>query len=453
VAVALRDEGKPGDKPAERAVEELIAQAIKEVTMHEVGHTLGLRHNFKASTMLKNEDLHNKAITREKGLVGSVMDYAPVNLAPKGVKQGDYFTTTLGPYDYWAIEYAYKPLSGGTEGEYEKLQEIAKKGAAPGHDFGTDEDLYGSADPLINVWDLGADPMKFAQDRILLAEELLKGLADKATEKGAGYQHTRQAFTMVLQEYGNGAHLIGNFVGGVVANRDHKGDPNGRDPFVPIKAEKQREALKFLQEHILTDKTFQYSPQLLRRLAAERWMHWGTNRAMGSGEYPIHEQILAIQRVALRHLFNPRTLSRIQNAALNVDKSEKPLTVAEVFRDVTDGVWNDAPTEAKKPLASSVVRRNLQRQHVQELSTLVLGPRAASRLLGGSGGMVTMSGGAAAPPDARSLARMHLREIGKRIEKLTNDKAVTLDDTTRAHLEECQERIAKVLSASMQVNE
>src|SRR5262249_11675007 len=116
MAIQLRDNEAAPPPGGGALSEELIGQAIKETTMHEVGHTLGLRHNFKASTMLKNEDLHNKAITREKGLVGSVMDYNPVNLAPKGVQQGDFFTSTIGPYDYWVIEYAYRPLSGGTEG-------------------------------------------------------------------------------------------------------------------------------------------------------------------------------------------------------------------------------------------------------------------------------------------------------------------------------------------------
>src|SRR5947209_2806755 len=172
MAVAAAADKSKEDK--EKAIEELVGQAIKEVTMHEVGHTLGLRHNFKASTMLKNEQLHDTDITRKQGLVGSVMDYSPFNLAPKGVKQGDYFTTTIGPYDYWAIEYAYKPLSGGPEGEVAELQKIAAKCPQPGHDYGTDEDLRGTSDPLIHAFDLGADPMKFAQDRMLLAEELLK---------------------------------------------------------------------------------------------------------------------------------------------------------------------------------------------------------------------------------------------------------------------------------------
>ena len=217
--------------------DELIGQAIKEVTMHEVGHTLGLRHNFKASTMLKNEQLHDTSITRKQGLVGSVMDYAPVNLAPKGVKQGDYFTTTIGPYDYWAIEYAYKPLSGGTEGEFDELQKIAAECATPGHDYATDEDLYGTSDPLINVWDLGADPMKFAQDRILLAEELLKGLADTRGGQGRGLPARRgRRSTCCWGSTATGRTWWPTYVGGEHMHRDHRGDPNGRDPLVPVKA-------------------------------------------------------------------------------------------------------------------------------------------------------------------------------------------------------------------------
>src|SRR5262249_6326156 len=147
-------------------------------------------------------------ITRKVGLVGSVMDYTPINLAPKGVKQGDFFTNTIGPYDYWAIEYAYKPLTGGTEGELAELQKIASKCATPNLTYATDEDLFTSSDPYNNQWDLGADPMRFAQDRVLLAEELLSKLVEKASAKGEGYQRTRQAFGIILQEYGNAAELI-----------------------------------------------------------------------------------------------------------------------------------------------------------------------------------------------------------------------------------------------------
>ncbi len=435
MALAARGNLKPGEK----VPEELIGQAIKEVVMHEVGHTLGLRHNFKASTMLKNEELHDLNVTRKRGLVGSVMDYTPVNLAPRGVKQGDYFTSTIGPYDYWAIEYAYKPLSGGTEGELAELQKIAQRGAESGHDYGTDEDLYSTSDPLINVWDIGSDPMKFAQDRMVLAEELLKGLQDRVVDKGEGYQRARTAFAMLLMQYGNGAHLVANYIGGEYANRDHRGDPSGRDPFIPVKADKQREALKFLQEKILSDRPFQFSPELLRKLAADRWWHWGNDTAiMQPVEYPVHERVLMIHRVVLNHLFSTAVLTRIQNNSLKTDKGEKPLTIAEVFRALTDAIWQDLSVkenkEGKKVLATSIIMRNLQREHLSDLSRLVLG---TSRV----------------PPDARSLARMHLRTIGTQISGVLADKKVEIDDTTRAHLEECHERIGKVLGASLQATQ
>ncbi len=116
--------------------------------MHEVGHSLGLRHNFKASTMLTADQLNDTSITHTRGLVGSVMDYNPINIAPKGKKQGDFFTTTIGPYDYWAIEYAYKPVEGDEAAE---LKKIAAR--APEHDLGfaSDEDLYLNDDPYVNV--------------------------------------------------------------------------------------------------------------------------------------------------------------------------------------------------------------------------------------------------------------------------------------------------------------
>jgi Met-zincin/Domain of unknown function (DUF5117) len=438
LALADMDPAKDGAKPSPVVLDELIGQAVKEVTMHEVGHTLGLRHNFKASTMLKNDQLHDVNITHKQGLVGSVMDYAPVNLAPKGVKQGDYFTTTLGPYDYWAIEYAYKPLSGGTEGEADALHQIASRCATPGYDYGTDEDMGGTSDPLINVFDLGADPMQFGKDRILLAEELMKTLADRTVDKGEGYQRTRMTFGVLLQQYGNAAHLISNFVGGEYLHRDHRGDPNGRDPQEPVKGDKQREALAFLEQHLFNEGAFQFSPQLLRRLGPDRWSHWGNERAaMNRVEYPLNERVLAIQKTALDHLFDSSVLARLQNDALQADKDDRPLSVAELFRGLTDGVWNDAVVDGKdgkKTLQSSVIRRNLQREYLKDLTTLVVSP-------------------AAAPADARSLARAHLKEISGRIDKTLGDKAMAVDETTRAHLDECKERIAKALGAAMTANE
>jgi len=108
---AIMAEADP--KIMEANLDKLIQQGLKHITMHEVGHTLGLRHNFKASKWRSAQDM-NDADKANGCLSASVMDYSPVNIVPKGVKQGDYYNTTLGPYDYWAIEYGYKPLGGST---------------------------------------------------------------------------------------------------------------------------------------------------------------------------------------------------------------------------------------------------------------------------------------------------------------------------------------------------
>jgi len=150
-------------------------------------------------------------------------------------------------------------------------------------------------------------------ERMQLAEELLKTLSDKAVDKGEGYQRTRQAFMMLLGEYANGAYLLAQFVGGEHIHRDHRGDPKGRDPFLPVKVDRQRKALAFLQEHILSEKYFKFSPQLLRRLAADRWMHWGNEGTFRPVDVPVHQYVLAIQRVVLRNLLDSGTLTRIQN--------------------------------------------------------------------------------------------------------------------------------------------
>ena len=125
-----------------------------------------------------------------------------------------------------------------------------------------------------------------------------------------------------------------------------------------------------------------------------------------------------------------------------------------VFRTVTEGVWTDLPNgkPADKTPPSSVLRRNLQREHLKDLSQMVLGNKS-----GGPANivMIMMGGGGSAakvPADAKSLARLHLREIGARIDKVLMASA-PLDDAARAHLEECKERVAKVLAASMTAND
>ena len=192
MATVLQARGLTGD--ADELPDEFIGQALKALTMHEVGHTLGLRHNFKASTIFSLDDLYSK---EDGTLLGSVMEYDAVNIAPEGKKQGNYYTSTIGPWDYWVIEYAYKPISGGKpEDELEALRKIASRVATPELTYGTDGDVsmyqYRDLDPLVNRWDLGADPLEFAKQRREIVAGLWDKIADRVTKDGSGIS-ARQA--------------------------------------------------------------------------------------------------------------------------------------------------------------------------------------------------------------------------------------------------------------------
>jgi hypothetical protein len=450
IALAGRAASKDGEVP-----EELIGQVIKSIVMHEVGHSLGLRHNFRASAMLDLDQVHDTKITREKGLVGSVMDYTPVNIALEGQKQGDYATTTLGPYDYWAIEYAYKPISGDEKAE---LKKIAARSPDAGLEYATDEDLYMSNDPRVNVYDLGSDTLEYAKQRIALSNEVIAKMEKNLVKDGDSWARLRPAFLTVLNQYGDAGFLATQYVGGREISRDARGGEEARDPITPVSGKKQRDALKFIAKNILVDEPIPMRPELLRRVTTEHWYHWGADMAMYSGKVgvPYYAQVEAIQNIPLAEMFGSAArLELIESNEAMVDPGAKPLKSAEVFRTFTDAIWADLkrldePEEGDDEikLSLSKVRRNLQRRHLQYLVDITLGPK-------GYNGMpmayaMFAASGRQFPAEARSLARMHLKEIHRLVGDALKNEEVRPDELTRAHLEEINDLLQKALDAKFE---
>lgn len=421
--------------------EEFIGQALKALIMHEVGHTLGIRHNFKASTIHTLDELNKK---KDQALVGSVMEYDAVNIAPEGKKQGHYYSPTIGPWDYWVVEYAYKPISGNKpEAELPELQKIASRAATSELRYGTDGDASSyqnrDLDPLVNRWDMGADPLEFAKQRREIVAGLWDEIADKVTTDGMGYQRVRRAFRSLLGEYTSSMYLAARFIGGQYHHRDHKGDKDGRLPYVPVSAKKQREALAFIKEHALSDKVFDFPPELLNSIAITRWSDWGTSSNNSSRlDYPIHDVILRNQSQILRRLLDANVLSRVQDTELKFS-GEDVFTMPELFTGITDAVWVelDKNADAKQWTNSdafiSSFRRGLQREHLKQLIKLVLAADSGT------------------PEDARSLARLHLTQINNRLKDVLQSSKAKLDEYSVAHLEESQDRVEKALTANFNV--
>jgi hypothetical protein len=432
--------------PGQGLPDELIAQGLKEVVMHEVGHTLGLRHNFKASSWKTLAEIDDPVKSVAEGTVASVMDYTPTNIAPQGAKQGLYYPQTIGPYDFWAIEYGYKQIDGNEAAE---LKKIASRSAEPGLDYATDEDTRGGldSDPLVNRFDFSKDPLEFARRQTKTAAELWGKVIERTVVDGDGYQRARQAFGMLLSEYWRTLQFVARYPGGIYVHRDHKGDPNGRPPFKAVEAVKQREAMK-----LITEAAFNLPPlpppEVLNSLASTRWSHWGM-REPRRLDYPVHGQIEQWQSAILSQLLSTSTLARLHDSELKESADNDAYTLAEHLRTLVDALfseWRDLPRAGdytnRKPYISSL-RRNLQRTALKRLAGLVNAPpsNALIILFGGGGGGV--------PEDARTLVRMHLADLDKQISILIAAQNVKLDDYTKAHLADSQERIRKLLAAQM----
>lgn len=421
------------DRPLpEEPPKEYVHAFLRQLVAHEVGHTLGLRHNFHGSTLLSPTALHNPELTRRIGLVASVMDYNPVNLAPPGLKQGEYWTSRVGPYDCWAIKYGYTPIPNAEtpEDELPILRKIASQAPLPELAYGTDEDTWGvgfDCDPHIVRWDLSSDPMEWAKGQMDLVRHLLARLERKFPSKGEGYYELREAFSLLLNEYAYEAFLISRYIGGQHLYRHFPDDPKGRPPFVPVSANTQRRALALLERYLFAPEAFQFPPSLLTKLGIENWWHWGAVPFPSERpDYPIHAQILSMQRRILNRLFHPVVLARLVDMEL---QAQEPLKLSELFDRLTGAIWAEVFAPSPKPINS--LRRNLQRTHLQILTQLLLQPPPGT------------------PEDARTLARYDLVRL-----KTALSKAIprTKDATTKAHLDETLARIQRALQAFVQVS-
>jgi hypothetical protein len=401
---------------------------LKDVVMHEVGHTLGLRHNFKASTAYGLDEMNQEGFM-QRPMTGSVMDYTPINInVGDGPVQGPYTMVTIGPYDYWAIEYGYT--------SERDLKPILARVADEDLPYATDEDTWGP-DPLARRFDFGADSLEYADSTLRLTSHLREKILDRIVKEGSSWAKARQAYQILLNRHLSAVSIAANWIGGAHVNRDHKGDPGDRDPIEVVPAEQQRRALRLVIDNTFYEDAFGLTPELLAKMTVDKWWDQGGGGSIfDDPTWPVHERILAIQAVAMTMLLNPTTLNRVYDNEFRVSADEDMITVPEIINAVADAAWseldqtNGGKYTARKPMISSI-RRNLQREHIERMIDL------------------TMSNdgfGAAAKP-VSNLTVYKLREILGKIEKATSKNTDRIDPYTLAHLSEAKVRIEKALDA------
>ncbi|MBN1326838.1 MAG: zinc-dependent metalloprotease, partial [Candidatus Cloacimonetes bacterium] len=414
---------------SEESREEFVEQGIISLVVHEVGHTLGLRHNFKASTCYSLKQLQDADFTLENGICSSVMDYPAVNLSLSGDDQGDYFQIKPGPWDYWMIEYGYAHFK--EEKEDKMLEKIARKCTDPLLDYATDEDTFGFStrgmDPHSNIFDLGSDPIEFHEYRLQLAQEIWKNITDNFEKPGKSYKVLLPVFNQALGEYRLAANNISKYIGGLYTHRDHIGDPSARPPFEPVLRAEQEKALDFLINNILSERSFQFSPELLNKLVYEKmdtfsYNIWSRERI----DYPVHQQIKYIQEIVFSHLYDPLVLQRLQDNELRMSDQNESFGLGDLFPRIRQAVWDDHQDVNQ----NSSLRRQLHDLHLTYLTDIALQKNKAI------------------PREATALARYDLLEIRKICEKSLEESDSPVQ---KAHLLDIINRIETCLNPIIQL--
>jgi hypothetical protein len=409
--------------------ESFIGPMLAELACHEVGHTLGLRHNFKSSSVYTMAAINSKEMKGNKPHAASVMDYLPANMNFKdGEIQGDYTMISVGPYDIWAIEYGYN--------QNEKdLKAILDRVAEPELQYGTDEDTFGP-DPLARRYDFSKEPLDYANNQIRIARHNRERIIEKLVKDGDSWAKTRRAYEITLGIQLRSISMMANWLGGAYVYRDKKGDKGGRLPIEVVPAKKQREALDFVIENTFKDEAFGLTHDLLRRMTVDKW--WDDmSSVLTDSTWPIHDRIMSIQAYALTTMMYPTTLRRIYDNEFLVSADEDALTLPELLDTISNAIWSELDQKpekkytAREPMISSL-RRNLQREHLELLIDLSKSDYQET---------------AAYKPIA-NLAIEKLCQIKEsKIDPVLEASDDNFDPYTRAHLKDSSMQIKKALEA------
>ncbi|WP_036601375.1 zinc-dependent metalloprotease [Olivibacter sitiensis] len=362
-AIEALDADLSEERRAEQ-VREMHKQFLYYLIMHEMGHTLGLNHNMKATQMLSPKQMNDVALTRKIGLQGSVMDYPLVNVSRDRKKQGDYYTTKAGPYDLWAIEYGYAPFSEAEEEA--QLNKILSRSTDPQLAFGNDADDMRSPgngiDPRVNIYDQTNDMMAYGEERFLLVNDMLPKLKERFSKPNQSYQELRQRYLQLNGQRASVAAALSRYIGGVYVDRSFVGQKTSAAPFTPVPVAEQKKALELLNQYVFAPDAFDADAPLFPYLQIQRR---GFGFFGNTEDYKPQSSFISLQLSVLAHILHPTTLTRINNSGLYGNT----YSVAEVMKDLTDDIFD---ADLKSDV--SLIRQNLQTEFVKAASGIVAAP-------------------------------------------------------------------------------
>lgn len=342
-------------------------QYLTYLILHEMGHTFGLTHNMKSSQLHSIKKIHDKELTSKVGLTGSVMDYPAINVALDRSKQGLYWTLRPGPYDVWAIKFAYE--QGRSQQETKNLLNQSSKHELA---FGNDADdmrFPGKAiDPTVNVSDMSSDAIAYSIERLKLTRIIGSNLLENLKKEGNSYHKHRVSYWILLGMQRSQASTISRYIGGVYSNRAFIGQEASSKPFNPVPLKKQKEAMKALDKYIFSPDAFTFPNKIYNYLQLQRR---GYNFYRTPEDPKIHESVLFSQKTILNHLLHKNTLQRILDSELYGNSYK----LSDFLRDLNNSIF-------KRDIFDNVnyFRQNLQIEYTKMLINIVSGKASKAHI-------------------------------------------------------------------------
>ncbi|MCW3078738.1 zinc-dependent metalloprotease [Segetibacter sp.] len=403
--------------------DDLMGQLIRFVSSHEVGHTLGLMHNMGNSSRTPVEKLRDKAWVEANGHTASIMDYARFNYVaqPEDHVSEQGLFPRIGEYDKWAIRWGYGYISGNTK-EEQKLASnklvLKTLSENPRTYFGTYE-LGNSNDPRNQSEDLGDNAMKASTYGIKNLKFILKNLPEWTKDEVDQNENIDEMYTQLVGQFRRYlGHVTAN-VGGV--SETIKTSVQDEPVYEVIPKSKQREAITFLQNQVLT------TPRWL--MSKSIW-----DRVKNPGET---DPIATAQESVLNNLLSTSRLSRLQESTERFG-SVKAYSAMELFNDLQKGLFVEL--KSKKPIDS--YRRRLQKSYVDKLNNMINPSTSMSGFVISFGGPSALSSVDISRTDIPSIARSQMMDLKTEVNAAI---AGTTDKMSRIHLLDLKERIKDAL--------
>lgn len=388
--------------------DEVTGELLRYICAHEVGHTLGLRHNHRASGAYTIEQLRSPEFTAKHGSVASIMSYGRFNYVCQPEDKVKQMIPILGPYDFFAIEWGYKPLPEAKSADAEKAtldKWAARQLDEPWLRFGG-EDAAASVDPTVKTENIGSDSLKATELGLKNLERVLDHLVTATTTLGEDFTLLEDTYQTVLAHRNNWLRAVALNVGGVVESRTLGG--RGKETFTRVAREQQQAAVRFLNDHAFTTPTKFLNPVILNRFKFNN----------------VAASVSASQKGLLGSILSASRIRRLMDEELLL--GDKAYSVSDLVTEVQAGVFAELSSEKPK---IDVLRRGLQRAYLEHIQSEALPVKEGANDASGT--------------DFRAVARVALRRLEGQIKAAIPRAA---DSITAAHLQDCEREIDAMLT-------